>query len=333
MDIRDTRALKATAARRLEQAPAQKRIVLIYTGITLAVTALVTVITYCLDLQISQTSGLSSLGSQSMFSTLQTMLSIAQTLFLMCLDLGYIAAMLRVARGQYASPQTLRLGFDRFWPLLRCTLLQSLIYLGISIVCVYVGIFLFLLTPYAAPVVDLLLPLVTEAAATGQTAIALDEATYFQLVITMAPGLLFSAILILAASAPVSYRFRMANYVLIDRPGTGALAALGESRKMMKGNCLKLFRLDLRLWWYYAALAVSLAVSYCYRLLPLFGVALPWSMDVSYFVFFALYLAMQFGINYCLRNRVEVTYALAYDAVKPPEKKETGVVLGNIFQM
>ena len=32
-------------------------------------------------------------------------------------------------------------------------------------------------------------------------------------------------------------------------------------------------------------------------------------------------------------DRVEVTYALAYDAVKPEEPKDNGVVLGNIFQM
>ena len=42
---------------------------------------------------------------------------------------------------------------------------------------------------------------------------------------------------------------------------------------------------------------------------------------------------IQFAAYYFLRNRMEVTYALFYDGVKPEEKQETGVVLGNIFQM
>ena len=63
------------------------------------------------------------------------------------------------------------------------------------------------------------------------------------------------------------------------------------------------------------------------------GITLPWSADVSYFLFFALYLAAQFAIYYFLRNPVDVTYALAYDAIKPEEKQDGGVVLGNIFQM
>lgn len=330
MDIRDTRTLKTFAAEQLTQAPEQKRIVLIYTGITLALSALVTLINYCLGLQISQAVGLSKMGSRSMLSTLQTMLPIAQSIFLMCLDLGYVAAMLRIARGQYSSPQTLRLGFDRFWPLLRCSLLQSLIYLGVCLAAVYLGVMLFLLSPLAKSFMDIL---ITESTSLGQTAITLDDAAYGQLMSAMVPCLIFCCVLTLAASAPISYRFRMASYVLIDRPGTGAVSALRESRKMMKGNCLKLFRLDLKLWWYYAATALASVVCYGDQILPLLGVTLPWSEDVSYFVFYGLFLAVEFAIYYFLRNRVEVTYALAYDAVKPKEHHDGGVVLGNIFQM
>ena len=42
---------------------------------------------------------------------------------------------------------------------------------------------------------------------------------------------------------------------------------------------------------------------------------------------------MQFSIFYFLRNRVEVTYALAYDSLRPKEPEDKSVVLGNIFQM
>jgi uncharacterized membrane protein len=132
---------------------------------------------------------------------------------------------------------------------------------------------------------------------------------------------------------PLSFWFRMVNYVIIDKPGMGAIAALRESRKMMRGNCLKLLKLDLSFFWYYAALAAVTAIGNADLWLPMFGVTLPMSADVAYFVFYAVFLVLQFGIYYFLRNRVEVSYALAYDAVKPEEPKDTGVVLGNIFQM
>ena len=63
------------------------------------------------------------------------------------------------------------------------------------------------------------------------------------------------------------------------------------------------------------------------------GVELPVSDTVAFFAFYVLYLAVSFAILFFLRNRVEVTYALAYDAVKPKEEQSGGVVLGNIFQM
>ena len=73
----------------------------------------------------------------------------------------------------------------------------------------------------------------------------------------------------------------------------------------------------------------------CYGdvLLPTLGLQLPVSETVAFFAFYALYIGASFCILFFLRNRVEVTYALAYDAVKPEEKQDSGVVLGNIFQM
>ena len=67
--------------------------------------------------------------------------------------------------------------------------------------------------------------------------------------------------------------------------------------------------------------------------LPLVGIELPMNPDVAYFFFFILYLALQLAAYYFLRNRLEVTYALVYDSLKPEEPQTNGVVLGNIFQM
>ena len=333
MDIRNTSELKSFAAQRLDNARDGQKIVLVYTLITIAAAALVNVVNYCLGLQIAKTGGLGSMGTRSMLSTVQMLLPIAQSLFLMCLELGYISTMLRTARGQYASPNGLRLGFDRFWVLLRCSLLRGLIYFTVGMVSIYVGVIIYLMTPLSEPAMELLTPLVADAMTSGESALVMNEAIYDQVVSAMTPALILCGILFLAVAAPFFYQYRMADYLLIDRPGIGAFAALKESRKMMKGNKLHMLRLDISLWWYYAALLAASLVCYGDQILPMLGVNLPLSGDVGYFVFFGLYLAVTFVVYYFLRNRVEVTYALAYDSLRPKEPENTGVVLGNIFQM
>ena len=119
MDIRNTRAMKTFAAERLSEAPQEKKIVLIYSSIVMGLALLSTLVHFVLGLQIDQMGGLSQIGTRTILSTVQSMLPLLQSLVVMCLELGYVAAMPRVARGQYASPNTLRLGFDRFWTLLR----------------------------------------------------------------------------------------------------------------------------------------------------------------------------------------------------------------------
>ena len=332
MDIRNTRAMKSFAAERLSGAPQEKKIVLIYSGITLGLALLSTLIQYVLGHQINQMGGLSQMGTRTILSTIQSMLPLVQSLILICLELGYVAAMLRIARGQYASPNTLRLGFDRFWTLMRCCVIRGLIYLGLSILALYAASSLFVLSPWGKPFLNAV------ATLTGGTSllnpqIVLDDAMVMQLLPTMVPMLLMTAVAVCLLVVPVSYRFRMVGYVIIDKPGMPAMLALRESRKMMRGKCLQLLKLDLSYWWYYIAMFLVAFIANLDQFLALLGIAIPMSADFAYFFFYVIYLVLQLVIYFFLRNRLEVTYSLFYDSVKPEEPKDTGVVLGNIFNM
>ena len=332
MDIRNTRVLKHTAAEKVSGAPQQKKIVLIYSGIVMGLALLTTVIRYVLGLQIDQMGGLSNMSNRSVLSAIQSMLPLAQSLLVMCLDLGYLAAMLRVARGQYASPNTLRLGFDRFWTLLRCSVIQGLFYGGLALAGVYLASMLFVMSPWGQPFMEAMSAMTTGASLLSPEPV-LDEAAMMQLAPTMLPMFLMAAIAVCVLIVPVSFRLRMANYVIIDKPALGAMAALRESRRMMRGNCLKLLKLDLSYWWYFLVLLVISCAGNADLWLPLFGVELPMSADAAYFAFYILYLGLQLAAYRFLRNRIEVAYALVYDSIKPEEPKDTGVVLGNIFNM
>ena len=332
MNLRNIREIKELAARRLEASPTQQRIVVIYAALALGLTFLVTVLNHILGLQIDNFGGLSNLGKKTMLSSIQSMLPMAQSMLTMCLDIGYVAAMLRIARGMYTSAQTLRLGFDRFWVLLRCSIFKGFILVGVTFVSMYAGVMIFMVTPLADPVVEIVTPLMSQMSLLD-SAVMIDDVTYGQLVKAMLPCFAFGGILMLVLGGPIFYSFRMANYVIIDKPAMGALMALRESKKMMRGNRLQLLKLDVSLWWYYLASTAALVVCYGDVLLPMLGVALPVSDAVAFFGFYVLYIAASFAVHFFLRNRAEVIYALAYETVKPEEKRDNGVVLGNIFQM
>lgn len=332
MNIRNTRELRSFAAERLGNAQNIPRIVLIYAAVTLGLSALVTTVNYVLGLQLDTLGGLSNLGKRNTLSTIQNVLPIAMSLVTMCIEVGYLAAMLRTARGQYTSPQTLRLGFDRFWLLLRCTIAKSLIYLSLAFSSIYLGIMLFMLSPLSRDAMAILTPYMEEMSVLSST-LVMEDAVYAQFALAVTPAYILCGVILLVVLVPVMYSYRMVNYIIIDHPAIGAMAALRESKKMMKGNRLHLFKLDLRLWWYHLASTAASVLCYGDILLPMLGIELPWHEDVSYFLFFALYLTVMFAIYVFLRSRVEVTYALAYDALKPEEKQDSGVVLGNIFQM
>ena len=332
MNLRNTREIKDFASRRLEESASQKQIVTIYIGLALGLTALVTVLNHVLGLQIDNFGGLSNLGKRTMLSSIQSMLPLAQSILAMCLDVGYVAAMLRIARGMYTSPQTLRLGFDRFWVLMRCAIFKGLIFTGVMIGSMYLGIVIFLMTPLADPVEEIVTPLISQMTLLD-SAVMIDDAAYAQLVQAMLPCFAFGGVVLVILGGPIFYSFRMVNYVIIDKPAMGALMALRESKKMMRGHRLQLLKLDVSLWWYYLASAGALLVCYGDVLLPMLGVELPVPETVAFFGFYLLYMAASFCVHYFLRNKAEVSYALAYDAVKPEEKQSGGVVLGNIFQM
>lgn len=330
MDICNTSEIKAAALRRLTDAGQAKRIAAIYAGVTLGLSALVTILGLVLEAMMSGATGLGGMGRRTILSSVQSMLPWVVGLITMCVELGYQAAMLRVARGQYASPQTLRLGFDRFWVLLRCILLEGVILFAIAFGGIYIATMLFMLTPFSGRVMEVLSP-VLENVTLLSPEMVLDEALYDQLMQAMIPAFVMCAIVVAAAAIPVLYRLRMARFVIIDKPGIGALAALRESRKMMKGNCLRLVKLDISLWQYYIGCVFASLLCYGDVLLPMMGVRFPWSDTVSYYLFFALYLAVQFAVYYFLRNQAEVAYSIAYDSIRPKEPKTEGVALGSIF--
>lgn len=329
-----SRQLKQTASENLQKAKNQWEILLLYAAGMLGLSCLNLVIQALVSNGISQTGGLIHMGSRSFLSAVSTFLPVLCSIGNLCLGFGYLGGMLRISRGQYASRNALRTGFERFWPLVRMKLLQGLVYLGAGIGASYLSAVIFLLSPFSAGFEEQLAPLMSGSSLlAGSTDLVLDDATLSALSTAAIPLLLIFLVVALALVVPLLYRYRMADFVLLDHPEYGAMYALRESRKMMRGNRFGLFRLDLSFWWYYALTFLAAVLAYGDVLLALAGVTLPISDQAVFAIFYILSLAASFAQLYFLRNRMEVTYALAYEQLKPKEQPQNGVVLGNIFQM
>lgn len=315
MNIRSRSAIHETARNALSRAKNTKQIVLIYTAVCCGLSLAGTLLSVFFSDRISGTGGLGSLGLRALLSTGQSVLPLIQTIVTSCLGLGYHIIMLTITRGYEAEPRTLLQGFRHFGAMLRVLLLQSFIYLGLGFSATYLSAYLFLLTPFSADFMEVMEP-VLSSMSVMDTTMVLDEATLMAAAETMIPMLWIMLGVCLLLMAPVYYRYRMVTFCLAEEPRRGALAAMGKSRRLMRRNCIALFRLDLSLWWYYLAQTVISLLCYGDVLLSMMGIVLPWSDTVSFYVFYLLSMVLQVGLYYLAMNRVYAVYAVAYDALQ-----------------
>ena len=326
------RELKQQARERLEACPQEKKIGLFYGGSLLAISVIYLLADLLISRLTPQAGGLSTIGVRSFMSALSSILPVVTFLLSMCLSFGYMGGMVRISRGQYASPNALRTGFERFWPLLRLTFFKGLITLGFSMGAFYLATVIFTLSPFSNRLVQALEPMVSGGSLLSEGTLELTDGVIDAVNASMLP--LMAIFLIVAAVfvVPLLYRLRMTDYVLYDHPEAGALYAIRESKKMMRFHRLSVFKLDLSFWWFYLALALSYALNYAPMFLSVSGISLPVEGEALSVLCFLLSCAAEFVVIYFLRSRMEVTCALAYNRLKPKEQS-TGAVLGNIFQM
>ena len=322
MDLKNRRAIHHTAALALDRAGQEgKMLFLCYCGITTALSLLSLVISYVLDLRIAQTGGLSNMGLRSVLSTAQSALPIAHVIISTCLGFAYQQNVLSMARGQGADYRTLGQGFRHFFLLVRLALLEGLIYFALAFVSIQLSSIIFTFTPYAQTYYEAVEPLVNSMSVLG-TVPTLDEATTAAILDACMPAVWIFAGVLLMLALPVFFRYRMSMFCLADEPRMGAFMALRKSRFLMRKRCLDLLKLDFTMWWFYGLQVLISLVLYSDMLLPILGVQLPWSRNASAYLFNGFAVLLQFTLYYFTLNRVNVTYAVAFDALQQPREPE-----------
>ena len=219
MSIPSAKYLKKKASNRLQSGNDPKKVVLVYAGIAALSSLVVTVVQDLLDSQISQTGGIQNIGTRSMLTTADTVLTIAQLLLVMCLTLGYTGSMLRIARGQYASPNSLKAGGERIWVLLRTRLLQMLIMTAAAFALCFLVVNVCLLTPLSNRVIAVMSTVSAEELLSNGLAL-------MGLYSAMLPIILIYLVALVPLLWYFSCTYRMVDYLLIDRPQLGAFGVL-----------------------------------------------------------------------------------------------------------
>ncbi len=300
--------IKQQAQKALESPqPAPGRVAAIHTAVIVGAAVILTALQFLLSLP-TPAGGLSNMGASAFWETLQTLLSLANSLLLPFWQAGLVFCAILWAGGQSARPRQLTQGFRRWGPLLRLYLLKGILLLPLLMVSGYVSSFLFLLTPLSRNLMGILEPL----ASAEDPLTALSQLPTAQLFGGLLPLFVIMGILMCALFVAVMYRCRLADYLILSGVTNSALLALGLSRQILKGYVMEMLRLDLSFWWFYgASLALNLLM-----LLPAF--ALPVSRTALSLVCYGVYLAGTFLLYWKARAQVETVYALYFLEKTPP---------------
>ena len=297
-----------------------RRIVLLYALPALLFPLLIMVINLLLERQLAGTGGLSGIGLRSTLETIQTVLSSAMRLLLPFWQLGLTYCAMVICREQYVSPNHLFEGFRRWGAALRLMIFRLLRYTLGCLCGVFLGSSIYTMTPLSNKLLATSNLIASDPAYANATAeeimsVLITQVGFWEIAPYYILCTLGAALLVI----PLFYRYRMSNYILLDSPVPRALICVHESSRMMHGNSISLFKADLHLWWYYLLLFLSALVAYGDLLLPLLGVALPFSGQWSLVIFALMSTAMQFAVYYLFSGQVETFYACIYESLKAPE--------------
>ena len=307
----------ARARERLQGVNTQS-LVLLHTGVTVGAAFVIMLLQYLLAEGIGNTGGLSGMGMRSVLETAQLVLQWANTLLLPFWSLGFLYVALLWAREAQTDKRDLLAGFRRVGPYLGLMLNRAILTILVLVVSINISSVIYMMTPAA----DRILELAENFGDTDQMydyLYSLDMEQIMVLLRSMIPMMVIGCVLASVLLIPLLYRFRMAEYVILDQKGIRGIGAMILSAALLRRRRWQLFKLDLCFWWYYG-LKILCAV------LMDFGPLLPIEGDFAYIVTYALYLVALFGIEVCFRPRVETAYACAYEQLKEMNPIEQKIV-------
>lgn len=295
---------------RLENAGNPKRLALIHTAIALGASFLLTLINYLLSLGIADTGGLDGVGTRTILSTAQTMLELVVMFALPFWQLGIFYTALRWAKGEAAEFSDLLQGFRRLGSAIGLMILRSILFIALAMIVVNVSTFLFMMTPFAEPMMEVFQPMMEQALTPEQLMELLTPELMASATRASIPFFIMTGVLYLIVAIPVFYRTRFADFALME--GLTCGKAMIQSFTVTKGSCWQVLKLDVSFWWFYLLQMLSVALCNANLALTYLGVSLPISGVAATLLFYALGSICQILLLWQFEAKRVTAYALAY---------------------
>ena len=325
METLNVKMILARAKERL-QGTNMRQLTVLHTGVTVAAALVITLLQYVLAEGIGNTGGLSGMGTRSVLETVQLVLQWANMLLMPFWNLGFLYVALQWARENDPVERDLLTGFSRIGPCLGLMLNRLIMTICVTILAVNLGSTIYMIMPSSEWIRELSLSF-TSSDAVYEYLYSLDAAQIMDMFWNMLPMVAIAAALELILLVPLLYRFRLAEFAILHYPGVRGLAAMMISASLLRHRRWQLFKLDLRLWWYYGLQALCVLLLYADLLLGAFGVAVP-TGELTFLIPYVLYLAGLFLVEMLFRPQVDTAYALFYEKVTelgPIQKKQLSV--------
>ena len=319
MAILNTRELKYRGAAAAEHfRPEGRRLVLVYCAVLALLGLGSNGLNLYLNSQISQTGGLGGLGMRSMLQTIQSVLTYVNMFFGPFWSAGFLLAMLGMVRGSAPRAEDLTGGFRRFGRIFSGMIFQLMVTILVVVGAANVASILFSMTPAGARFTELMVQLMNDPGfATGD--INLELVPLEELLQGLSWLLGLTMVLFLPIYIRISYSFRMATYLMVERP-IGGFQAHFESIRLMRGHKWQIFKMDLSYWWYYVLGLLIAVVGYLDVILGLAGVEVPVNEMVLFFGTLAAYFVLLTGLCLWKKCDVDAAYVLAFEQIAYPEE-------------
>lgn len=294
------KSIKAYAAARMEaNAPAARRLILMYALILAGAQVLNLGAGELLLRQADKMTGLSAIGIRSILISAQRMLGLLLTVLSPLWLAGYMAAALDLARGEAPASDRLTCAIRSPWRYLICFLLLLIRIFACGYVAVLGAALLLSFFPLAVFSGD-------------PNAILQDPAATAQFMQEAMPLILGLSALFLLIALVLLFRYRLFLFVAADHPELRSSMVLRVSSALMQGVGRQFLRLDLSFWWYYLLLVAVEAIPLGGQLTILLDISVPMG-DWFYLLLDAIYLTASTLLAIVFMNRIQVTYAATYD--------------------
>lgn len=309
MDIQQLKAL-ATQDLAKPNYPA-KKMVLIHTAVSLAISLVLSLISFLLGKYADSADGIGALGMQTAVSAVQLFLPFLSLAFSPFWTVGLENVALGYAEGIEVEPQDLLAGFRRWRPVLTSSLMLGVQYLLRAFVASFAAGQLLMYTPFGYPLYQATMQQLTNPNFDLEAALEphMPMLTAGTLILTLA-GFIVLAL-------PLYYRYRMTNYEILQNPDVTGMQALMRSSQLTYRKRKALFKLDMHFWWFFGLNLLVQIIGYGDLLLELAGVTLPISADAASWLFLLVAMVLQTVLFVLVRPKYEVIWARAYFSLCP----------------